>query len=300
VVLLADHGEGLGDHGETSHGYFIYESTIHVPLIIHWPSGSPNVPERVNEPGGLIDVAPTILDFLHITRPPSFEGISLSPGQGERAVYSESVYPEKAFGWAALRALRVGTLKYIDAPKPELYDLAKDPGELTNILAAHRQQAESMKAKIDDLLAKYKAKQLTAPPEVSSTARKALSSLGYTSGGKQAPKQAIDPKDRLAEHEAYENGLALLYSAHYDQAIVKLKRITAQDTQNLPALCALGEAYLRSGNSPRALALWREALEKNPAYRPAADSIGEYWLAQNDYDKACRYIPNAPQCTSKH
>jgi choline-sulfatase len=73
-ALLADHGESLGDHGETSHGYFIYESTMHVPLIVHWPAGAAVYPARVSEAGGLIDVAPTILDWLHITPPASFEG----------------------------------------------------------------------------------------------------------------------------------------------------------------------------------------------------------------------------------
>ncbi|MGB7760956.1 MAG: sulfatase, partial [Bryobacteraceae bacterium] len=87
VILLADHGESLGDHGETSHGYFIYESTMHVPLMIHWPAGASKCPERVTEAGGLIDVAPTILDFLHIAAPPSFEGVSLLSGVSERMIY---------------------------------------------------------------------------------------------------------------------------------------------------------------------------------------------------------------------
>ena len=178
VVLLADHGEALGDHGETSHGYFVYESTIHVPLIIHWPGGAPTIPDRVYQPGGLIDVAPTILDFLHIPAPPSFEGTSLLPGHGERVVFSESVYPEKAFGWAPLRALRSGSYKYISAPRAELYDLGKDPGERTNILTAHLQQGQAMKAQIDDLMARRKPPPSPETPEVSAHARQVLSSLG--------------------------------------------------------------------------------------------------------------------------
>jgi arylsulfatase A-like enzyme len=301
VVLLADHGESLGDHGETSHGYFAYESTIHVPLIFHWPSGSAKYPERITQAAGLIDVAPAILDFLHIPAPPSFAGASLLPGYGDRAVYSESVYPLDAFGWAPLTTLRRGPLKYINAPRAELYDLTKDPGEKTNILAAHAEEAKSMKVRLNELIARYPPKQAAATTQISARTREILGSLGYTAGGKQtAGKQRADPKDKLAEAEAYEDGLTFLYSARYGQAIATLSRIATQDTHNLPAQCALGEAYLRSGNAARALTVWQQALEKDPNYRPAADSIGEYWLARRDYEKGCRFVPSAPECAAKH
>ena len=297
VVVLADHGESLGDHGETSHGYFAYESTIHVPLIFHWPADSAKYPGRVTQAAGLIDVAPAVLDFLHIPAPPSFEGQSLLPGQGGHEIYSESIYPLDAFGWAALTTLRSGTYKYINAPRAELYDLAKDPGEKTNILAAHASEARSMKGRLRELVARYPPKQEATTPRISARTREILGSLGYTSGGRQAArKEAADPKDKLAEAEAYENGLTFLYSRKYGQAIAVLSRIP----RNLPAQTALGEAYLRSGNAARALTLWQGALEKDPDYRPAAESIGEYWLARRDFEKACRFIPSAPECAAKH
>ena len=300
IVVLADHGESLGDHGETSHGYFAYESTIHVPLIFHWPAGSAKYPERITQAAGLIDVAPAILEFLHIPAPSSFEGTSLLPGGGARDVYSESVYPLDTFGWAALTTLRSGQYKYVNAPRHELYDLSKDPGEKTNIVAAHAAEAQSMKARLQELMARYPPKQTAATARISARTREILGSLGYTAGGKQAArKEAADPKDKLAEAEAYENGLTFLYSGQYGQAIAAFNRISAQDPRNLPAQSALGEAYLRSGNAARALTLWQEALEKDPNYRPAADSIGEYWLARRDFEKACRFIPSAAECVVK-
>lgn len=300
VILLADHGESLGDHGETSHGYFIYESTMHVPLIVHWPVGAAKFPERVSEQGGLIDVAPTVLDFLHIPLPPSFAGSSLLPGHNERMTYGENVYPQEAFGWAALRSLHSGPYKYIDAPRAELYDLVKDPGERTNILPAHPDEARSMKARIDALMARYVSKTQPAPSEISAGTRQVLGSLGYTAGGRQVkPGPAADPKDKLPEQEAYESGLTSLYSGLYGKAILTLRRIVMQDPRNLPALCALGEAYLRAGNPARALALWQQALERDPKYRPAAESIGGYWLALKDYDKACRFLPAAAPCAAR-
>jgi len=300
VVLLADHGESLGDHGETSHGYFIYQSTMHVPLIVHWPADGGKHPERVAEPGGLIDVAPTILDFLQIAAPPSFAGNSLLSGRGDRMIYGESVYPQDAFGWAALRSLRSGFYQYIDAPRAELYDLAKDAGERVNILASHSQDARRLKASLDDLMARYAAKPAQPGAEIPAGTRAVLGSLGYTAGARaKVSKQAADPKDKLAEAEAYERGLGLLYSGRYSEAISSLQRIVTANARNLPALCALGEAYRRTGNSRRALELWQQALERDPHYRPAAESIGEYWLARKDYEKGCRFVPEAAQCKGR-
>jgi arylsulfatase A-like enzyme len=299
VVLLADHGEGLGDHGETSHGYFIYESTMHVPLIVHWPTGAASLPERVTEPGGLVDVAPTILDFLHIALPPSFEGVSLLRGTSGRVTYGESIYP-RTFGWADLRSVQSGAYKYINAPKAELYDLSKDPGERVNILGALPAEVRSMRARMDELTGRYTTKEPSSSPEIPAHTREVLRSLGYTAGGRQTDRgRAPDPKDKLAEQEAYEKGLTMLYSRNYANAIATLQRVVTQDGRNLPALCALGEAYLRSGNTNRALTLWQQALERDPKYFPAAESIGEYWLARKDYEKACRFLPAAPECKQR-
>ena len=130
--------------------------------------------------------------------------------------------------------------------------------------------------------------------------REVLGSLGYTAGGKQPARTLpADPKDKLGEHEAYERGLTLLYSGRYDQAILALRRIVMGDARNLPALGALGEAYLRSGNAAHALELWQQALERDPGYRPDAEMIGEYWLAQRNFEKACRYLATAPQCKAR-
>jgi arylsulfatase A-like enzyme len=108
-------------------------------LIIHWPASAGNYAERVSEPAGLIDVAPTLLAFLHIAGPASFAGVDLLGGSGHvrRQVYSETMYAHDAFHWAALRRLRVSKLAYVDAPRPELYDLTADPAERNNIAPAH-------------------------------------------------------------------------------------------------------------------------------------------------------------------
>ncbi len=296
VLLTADHGESLGDHGETSHGFFIYESTMHVPLIVHWPNPGPAHPPRSDESGGIIDIAPTILDFLHIPQPPSFAGISLLSSH-DREVYGESLYPQENFGWAPLRSLRQAQLKSIEAPRAELYDLFKDPGERTNLIGAHADQAKSLQAKLNALRAKYPAAQKQSATEISSQTRAVLGSLGYTSGGhRNAQPQPADPKDKIGIQEAYESGLTLLYSGHYDQARLVFQKISRQDPKNTAAINAAGESWLRSGNATQALAAWQHSLELDPKNRSAAESIGAYWLARGDTTKACGFVPDAPQC----
>src|SRR5581483_10855442 len=150
VILLSDHGEGLDEHGESSHGYFIYESTLHVPLIVHWPARAARLDSRVQQPVGLIDVAPTILDFLRIPAPASFEGASLLR-DSDRPVYAESLHTHDAFGWAPLRSLRMGDWKYIEAPHPELYNLEADPGERNNVVLKEPARAQMLRTELGKL-----------------------------------------------------------------------------------------------------------------------------------------------------
>jgi choline-sulfatase len=238
VVLLADHGESLGDHGEAGHGYFIYDSTVHVPLIIHWPAAGPSA-RRSREPGGLIDVAPTILDFLHISAPPSFRGVSLL-AQHERTAYGESPFAKGA-GGVPLRSLVAGQYKYIDASEAELYDLLKDPGELVNVLAAHPEEALSMRARIDALTAPYAhAPRWNTGADVSASTREMLRSLGYTARGPQAPKN--DAREKLREAEALETATTLLSTKQYGRAAILLSQILTWNSQNVQARRALIEA----------------------------------------------------------
>jgi arylsulfatase A-like enzyme len=240
VVLLADHGEGLGDHGETSHGYFAYQSTLHVPLIIHWPTGSPDYPARVTQPGGLIDVAPTLLDALHLPAQLSFVGTSLLGSA--HGVYSESVYARDQFGWAPLRSLRMGEWKLIEAPREELYDLVKDPHEMTNLVRGNAAEVTTLRAELAKLLARYeKAKPAMAEP--SGGTKNALGSLGYLAGSQRNPpgNTGADPKDRIAEYQLFEKGLDAFYANRLDEAIGDLRRVVKQDPGNKPAAEALAE-----------------------------------------------------------
>lgn len=289
VVLLADHGESLGDHGERSHGYFIYESTLHVPLIYHWPEGDSKLPERVTEPAGLIDVAPTILDALHLPPAPSFHGISLLHN-GPPAIYSESVYARDSFRWAALRALRVANWKYIEAPHPELYDLAKDPHEQSNTVHNNAAQAVALRVELSRLMAKYARPQNPPSHDTSAAAKKVLGSLGYLSGGSRRAPSNDDPKDRLREYQMFDRALDELYSQHIEEAIRGFREILTLDKDNLPARGTLGDAYLRAGKPADAVREWTAALAADSQYAPAAQALGEYYIGIKDWPKARAYL----------
>ncbi len=292
VALLADHGESLGDHGELSHGYFIYESTVHVPLIVHWPDGSPKYPERVTEPGGLIDVAPTILDALHLAAPPSFDGISLLHN-GSHALYSESVYARDTFRWAALRSLRVGRWKYIQAPHEELFDLEKDPAEQSNLFRANEASAAALRTQLSALMAKHA--RANPAPDTSDATKKTLGSLGYLSGGsrKTPSRDAPDPKDRLTEYQSFDRALDALYSQRFADAIRGFLAILTQDRNNLPARYSLGEAYLRIGKPDEAVRQWTASLAEDPEYAPAAQALGEHYMKLQAWSKARPYLQQA-------
>ena len=151
VVVMGDHGESLGDHGEGTHGFFVYESVLHVPLLIRAPYDAMRG-RKVADVVRSVDVQPTVLDLLGIRSTETFEGQSLAPLMtGVRSelgleAYAEAVYPRFHFGWSDLRTLRAGRYKYIEAPRPELYDLEKDPNETTNILPQRRALAGQMRA----------------------------------------------------------------------------------------------------------------------------------------------------------
>ena len=345
VVVFGDHGEGLGDHRETDHGYYIYESTLHVPLIFHWPhpsegqnskleNGNSKIETRrsklenrkskiedgsskteirnsefeirnskiqspkskIENPVGLIDVAPTILDYLRLPAPASFAGASLlgalMGGDAARAspVYSESLYAHDAFGWAPLRSLRVGKYKYIRAPKAELYDLQADPRERLNLLSKNAAMEAELEDELAKLLARYAPAERSAPAALAPETLAELESLGYLAVATRGASASAgpDPKDRFAEFELYQTAFEAFSEGHTAAALPGFQSILKTDPQNTLARFHLGEGYLRLQRPQDALREWETVLELDPQYAPAAEAIGQYWLEQGDYAKARR------------
>jgi arylsulfatase A-like enzyme/Flp pilus assembly protein TadD len=329
VVLLADHGEGLEDHGESAHGYFVYQSTIRVPLIVHWPAGSASLPAKVDEPARLMDVAPTILEFAGIPAPPEFQGRSLMEllrldgSKTPRDIYSETLYPHMHFGCSALQALRSGRYKYIDAAKPELYDLTADPGEIRNIYSQRTAVALAQKEKLASLRARL-GRQNPLPHRVLDPGTLArLRSLGYVAGSaddSQSAEAGADPKDRIKDFSEYERALDLAGEGRIDESDVILKRLLARhpdlvevrmnlagneqqaeryeqavrdyqqvvktDPGNLKAHFNIGVCLFRLGKLDEATREFQAALAISPFFVPAEDGLGSIALQKKDYNQA--------------
>src|SRR3954452_15355768 len=181
IVLLSDHGEGLGDHGEQEHGLFVYDEAIHVPLIIK-QEGNGGAGRRVADLVQHIDLVPTILDLVKAPRVPSLRGRSLKPvleGTGKLpppTIYSEALYARYHFGWSELTALTDERYRYIKAPREELYDLTRDPRERSNIAAQRPQPRQALRGALDRVAA---GTAIQVPSEIPADARERLQALGY-------------------------------------------------------------------------------------------------------------------------
>lgn len=327
IVFTSDHGEGLGEHGESTHGYFIYQSTLHVPLLIHWPAGSRLIPQdRVDEPASLLDVAPTILDAVRLSRSAAMQGRSLLRNGNAEEIYSESLYARNHFGCAALRSLRVGRYKYIDAPQPELYDLSSDPGEVQNVYKREQQTAAALRKRIHAVLASSPPARSAQPPSPTPQAVDALRSLGYLSGPASSSRREphVDPKDRIGDFEQYGAALALASAgrtAESDRLLEKLraklpdivdisvsmglnqqrhgqyslaarefKRALEQAPVNAQAHFDLGLCYYRLRQSADAIKELRAALALEPWYTRAEELLADIYIREKDYAQARAHL----------
>lgn len=273
IILLSDHGESLGEHDESTHGYFIYQSTIWVPLIIHWPNGKTVLPKRVDEPVGLIDVAPTILNALNVPSPPQFQGKSiLGRSGGARSsksnIYSESLYARNHFGTSALRSIRSGRYKYIEAPDPELYDLMDDPDEKQNIFATKQSVAQVLRLELRSLRANHLPANSATSSAISPEAVAALNSLGYITDGSakaESSETAPDPKNRIADYETYGRALALAASGQLSESNRLLSKLLAKDQGLVAVHLSLGLNLQKQNQHRDAVEHFRSVLKKDPA-----------------------------------
>jgi arylsulfatase A-like enzyme/Tfp pilus assembly protein PilF len=339
VVLFSDHGESLGDHGENTHGYFIYRSTLHVPLLFHWPQAEKNGNSkletgnsprassfqfpvsssdylaRVEAPAGLIDVAPTVLSFLGIQSPANFCGHSLlgfakGGNSPPRDVYGESFYAHDKFGWAALRSLRRGDYQYIDAPHPELYDLKRDPAELHNLLPGQTALAASYRERLAALVATYRSVPAAAGQTATAVAPGAaepLRSLGYleiTSPHAALDDSGVDPKDRLFEYKRYLLAGHLARTGKADEAAAEFQAILADDPRNLPAYIELARSDVGLHRYLDGASQLKAALALDPHNVEAEELLGDIWLTVGDLERAAaefhHLLTFAPQDYEAH
>jgi len=274
VVVTGDHGEALGDHGEEDHGYFIYDATLRVPLIVAAADLAPRV---ISEQVRSVDIAPTINGLVGIAPPDSLDGEALQPllaGKPRSEVplsVAESWYPRLHFGWSELRSARVGEWKFIAAPKPELYDLRNDPGEQKNVIQQRAQVAARLSADLQKVTSRFNAAAAPAAAQPDSATIERLQALGYV--GAFAPvtgtTATVDPKDRISEYRAhrtlFNRALGLLGRNRPADAIPVLQRLLKTNVRAFEAHLYLGNAYLMQQRHDAALAEFDAASQLNPA-----------------------------------
>jgi choline-sulfatase len=287
IILLSDHGEGLGDHGELEHGLFVYDSTIRVPLIVKMP-GSAGAGRRVKEPVQHIDLVPTILDWLGVPAPKGLRGRSLrslmagGPALGNASVYAEAFYGRYHFGWSELYSLTDSRYRFIKAPRPEVYDLERDPGETRNLAGERPQVVVSARAELDGMLA---GTSIQSPSQVSKDDIQRLQALGYV--GTQAsiapdrPGESLpDPKDKAKVLEAYRRAIALSAEKRYDESVVLLRQVLDDSPSMKDAWIQLGVELVRAGRNEEALGAFKRLIEVDPADANSFVSIaGVYQVA---------------------
>ena len=272
IVLASDHGEGLGEHGENTHSLLVYDATLHTPLIFYFPKQDP-LGKVVQREVSNVDIVPTVLDLLGIQSDVQFDGASLvrGPQAHDDTIYGETIATLVLHGWSPLFTARQQETKYIHAPRPELYDLKRDPKELNNIIGERPEQAAALSRRLkeyigNDLFGAEAMKQMvTMDPE---TTRK-LAALGYVSTQAQATidVQAAaqrDPKDMIAHLERVYAAEHLRIMGKFQEALKELQACIKVVPDDVLALQLLSSAYLDMGDLDRAEKSCQRVLELQP------------------------------------
>jgi choline-sulfatase len=287
IIVVGDHGEGLGEHGEQTHGIFLYDATTHVPLLIKLPmTASPRGPAVVTAQVPTTDILPTVLDLLDIPAPAALAKGSLRGDFGgtkesDRVVFGETDYPLR-FGWAPLRAVRSGGFKFIEAPRPELYDLGKDPGELKNEYEPWNPTVQHLRTEL--------ASSAMRPPRVSASSGAAssktlneLRALGYLGPADAKSTTNVpelsslpDPKDKIEEQNLLHSAMMSADQGRSQDARSLLKKVLELDPDSSAALRQLGELEFKAGE-----------------YRSAADHFNSLRKAHPDDASAALYAGEA-------
>jgi arylsulfatase A-like enzyme/Flp pilus assembly protein TadD len=305
IAVLSDHGESLGEHGEYSHGVFLYDATLRIAFLI----SGPGVPAgmRVKQQARTIDFLPTVLELMGGKAPASVQGASLTPSfaghETQTAVsYAETLYPKINMGWAELRAIRTNHWKYVRAPKPELYDLSQDSGETVNLIGAHASEVQKLEAQLRAVIGSD-AKEQVETSMVDSHTLEQLKSLGYVSGfaarSYTLTGQGTDPKDQVGILKLL--ALAEDPAAHTPDSrrIELLQQAVKLDPADPDLYYQLGAKYEKVGRYTDAMKLYYAALDKGiqsgRLHSRIADLLvrsGKKEEAISEYEKAAQFNPS--------
>src|SRR5438874_888110 len=308
IVLGGDHGESLGEHGENTHGFFIYNATLHVPLIFHLPGGvhTKTVANLVN----LADLMPKLIAALNIQILEQVQGQNLlsimSPKKEDnaRSMYAETFLPRLHFNWSELRGVETENYHFIDAPKPELYDLRKDPGETHNLFTQKKAVTEEMRVRLAKLIQQYTAGQeLAEKTGLDPALMERLKSLGYAgfSGGSNSganSRTLPDPKDRIQTYELFSDAMADSQHGQYASSIEKLNTVLTTAPDSVPGHYLQGLNYYRAHEFPKSVTELERVLQLSPDYALAAFQLGLAYDRVSNWDRAIQTLRRALELDS--
>jgi arylsulfatase A-like enzyme/Tfp pilus assembly protein PilF len=280
IAVMSDHGESLGEHGENTHGVFLYDSTIRVPLLVKFPKAK-FAKQKVSARANLADVAPTILEAIQVPVPAAMQGESLIPLIGakdvpDRVSFAENEYPHRGFGWSSLEALRTENFLFVKAPQSELYDQLQDPDEKLNLFEKNKLAAVRMAIQLDRFRKRVEAN----APEAARTSLdpqsvEKLRALGYmTSSGPETTSKSDDPKFHIQVSNDLHDANLRIEEGKETTAIPLLEHVVAEDPMIPHAQYFLGVAYKEIRQYDKAI------LHLNKAIQLVPDSMmGQYEMA---------------------
>jgi arylsulfatase A-like enzyme/Tfp pilus assembly protein PilF len=310
IAVVADHGEGLGQHQEATHSLLIYNSTLHVPMIIAAPgviSSGTTFPYLTRT----VDLAPTLLDLAGIQNDWKGQGLSLKKSIEQMkdpgiTSASESLYPKVNLGWSELRGVENNQFHFIEAPRPELYDVVNDPGETKNLMNERSSVASNLRNELSQLYQASSSAQESSQPEMDPETKERLASLGYVSGSNAAANQSsqIDPKDKMKVWNDIQAGIYEFGNENYTNAVKIFESVLKTDNSIPIVYDNLCSSYLRLENWEKAKSCNMDALKRGINLPALHVNLGLIYHKDKQYSKAQKEFLDAlsadPSNTSAH
>jgi len=298
-IFASDHGESLGEHRESTHGFFVYQEGVHVPLIFVTPF------EELHgiscaQVVSIVDIMPTMLEMAEAPVPPQVQGESLlplffKPEISHSFAYAETYYPRFHYGWSELKSLQNQRYKLIIAPDMELYDLKEDPDERKNLASSQRKILAELKAEADKFIEKHSENALEIDyRKIDEETREKLAALGYigtfTDSSKLKGKKLANPKEKISIFNQLSSAKEMGLQGKVEQAVKIIKDILASDPDIIDAYFILGNIYLKQGNNEGAIKYFEESLDRKPDDTFAVINIANAYRRMGEYEKAETFI----------
>ncbi|HUU51552.1 MAG TPA: sulfatase-like hydrolase/transferase [Candidatus Heimdallarchaeota archaeon] len=300
LIFAADHGESLGEHQESTHGFFVYQAGIHVPLIFVTPFKDLHGIRR-SEVVSLVDVMPTIMEMEGEILPPQIQGRSLLPlffndeRNEESFAYSETYYPRLHYGWSDLKTIQEGRYKLIIAPELELYDLTDDPEEQTNLVSAFPEETRRLMRTAEQFIEESSQGAFDIDYQhIDEETRQKLAALGYigtfSDQSSLEGKRLASPKEKIGIFNQLSQVKEWMLEEKYEEAVAQITRIINEDPDVIDAYFTLGNLYFKKREFDKALESFLVVLEKRPSDPFTVINVANSYMGMGEIDEADKFV----------